>query len=330
MMIAHEESIDPRVARRRAYQLLGGLLLEGAAKEGLDASRLAAVQGLPGLGEGLPATADLDALAADHYALFGHELFPFAGAFLGEDGLVGIGVAASVVRAAHAVVGVVCEDDPSPDHLGQGLRLMALLVEVELEARAHGDEQDAHTLVRWQRRVLDQAILPWMPPLYAALAGQPASLWTRAVELAVGVLARHRSELGGLRLAMDLPGDAAGSIDAVLDDPRAGLAAVAQALVTPVRSGVYLARRDLAALARRSDLPQGFGSRQDVLERLLRVAAEYRVLPRVLDELRRLLEARDDAYAGLAAEPGLAPHVPGWRWRLAGSVRLVERLHDAA
>jgi len=50
----------------------------------------------------------------------------------------------------------------------------------------------------------------------------------------------------------------------------------------------------------------------------------------VMIELRRLLEARDDAYAGLAAEPGLAPYVPAWRRRLAGSLRLVERLHEAA
>jgi len=335
-MSAHEESTDPRVARRRAYGLLGGMLLEG-----LDALRLSLVRTLPGLGDVLPAARELggalaeadelDALAAEHQALFGHEVFPFAGVFMGPGGLVGEGGAAAVVRAAHAALGLEPPPEPSPDHLGQGLRLLEVLVDAEQQARAHHDADDARTLARWQRRVLDEALLPWMPPLWAALAAQPASVWTRAVELAVGVLARHRSELGGsLLLATGSEAHAEVDVATVLDEPRVGLVAVARALVTPARSGVFLARRDLGVLARRSDLPQGFGSRQDTLERLLRAAAEYRALPRLLDELQRLLEARDDAYAGLESEAGLAPYVPAWRRRLAGSVRLVERLREAA
>jgi TorA maturation chaperone TorD len=325
------------LARQRAYALLGALLVEGLempeASSRTDASRLSLVRMLPELGDALPTTGEhdlLDTLAAEHQALFGHELFPFAGVFMGTEGLVGEGAPAGVVRAAHAALGLECPDDPSPDHLGRGLLLLERLVDAERQARAHDDADDVRTLARWQRRVLDEALLPWMPPLWAALAGQPGSVWTRAVELTVGVLAQHRSELGGpLLLATGPEVHATSAVDAVLDEPRAGLAAVARALVTPHRSGVYLARRDLGVLARRSDLPQGFGSREDVLERLLRVAAEYRTLPRLLDELARLLQARDDAYTGLESEPGLAPYVPPWRRRLTGSLRLVQRLREA-
>ena len=328
-MSAHEESTEPWVARQRAYALLGAMLLEG-----LDASRLALVRALPGLAEELTAFTDhdgLEALAAEHQSLFGHEVFPFAGVFMGAEGLVGEGAPASVLRAAHEVLGIACPDEPGPDHLGQALRLLGTLVDAELEARAHRDAHDVRTLVHWQRRVLDEALLPWMPPLWAAIGGQPASVWTRAVELAVGVLARHGSELGGsLPLASGPQLGVAPEVEAMLDDPSTGLGAVARALVTPSRSGVYLARRDLGVLARRSGVPQGLGSRQSMLERLLWVAAEHRELPHLLDELRQLLQARDDAYAGLAAEPGLAPHVSAWRRRLAGSLRLVERLYQAA
>jgi TorA maturation chaperone TorD len=327
--MAQGDAGDPRVARQRAYALLAALLLEG-----LDGSRLAIVRSLPGLADGLPPSGvgeagQLDALAAEHQALFGHEVFPFAGVFMGAEGLVGEGSTAVLVREGYAAVGVEHATASSPDHLGQVLHLLATLADAELEARAHRDAADVHTLERWQRRVLDEAVLPWMPPLWAALAGQPPSVWTRAVELAMGVLARHRAELGGLALATEGPGHGAAPVHAVLDEPRTGLAAVARALVTPARSGVYLARRDLEALARRCDLPRGFGSRRDLLERLLRVAAEYQALPRLLDELRRLLEARDDAYAGLAAEPGLAAYVPPWRTRLASSLQLVARLREA-
>lgn len=324
----------PRIARQRAYGLLGALLIDG-----VDEARLSLARSLPGLGdvlladpgEGETVEPGLDALAAEHQALFGHELYPFAGVFLGPSGLVGEGRAATVARAAHAALGLPCADEPSPDHLGRGLLLLEVLVDAERQARAHDDVHDARTLEHWQRRVLDEALLPWMPPLWAALAGQPASLWTRTVELTIGVLARHRSELGGLPLATGPEGgDEVARLDHLLDDPRADLATVARALVTPARSGVYLSRRDLATLARRSELPQGFGARRDVLDRLLRFAAEYRVLPRLLAELRGLLEARDDAYAGLADEPGLAPYVLAWRRRVACSLALVERLAEAA
>ena len=333
MSTCDEGGIDPRIARQRAYAVLGALLVEG-----LDAEGLARVRALPGLGDALAAAsasepasgaAELDALAAEHQELFGHEVFPFAGVFMGPSGLVGEGAAAGVVRVARRALGLPSPQGPSPDHLGQGLRVLEVLADAERQARAHRDADDVRTLEGWQRRVLDEALLPWMPPLWAAIAGQPVSVWTRAVELAVGVLARHRSELGGLSLTTGPGLHATGDVETVLDEPKAGLAAVARALVTPARSGVYLARRDLAALARRSELPQGFGGRADVLERLLRVAAEYGQLPRVMIELRRLLEARDDAYAGLAAEPGLAPYVPAWRRRLASSLRLVERLRSA-
>jgi TorA maturation chaperone TorD len=321
-----EAEVEPRVVWRRAYALLGTLLLVG-----IDAERLAVVRALPPLAERLPAEVELDGLAAEHYALFGHEVFPFAGVFTGDAGLVGEGAATSVLRAAHGVVGVEAPDDPSPDHLGHGLRILGILVDAERQARASGQVEDARVLERWQRRVLDESLLPWMPPLLVALAGQPASVWTRVIEMAIGVLAQHRVALGGLPQVLGRPAEAAaGDVQAVLDDPRTGLVTVAEVLVTPARSGVYLARRDVEALARRCDLPHGFGPRQGMLERLLRGAAEYRELPRVLDALRQLLQARDDAYAGLEQEPGLAPHVPAWRQRVAGSQRLVERLREAA
>ncbi|MCX4247493.1 molecular chaperone TorD family protein [Paraliomyxa miuraensis] len=311
-------------ARQRAYALLSALLLEG-----LDEARLAWVRGLPALAERLPEPVELDALAAEHHALFGHELFPFAGAFLGNDGLVGEGVAADVVRVAHAVVGAACEGDPSPDHLGQGLRLMAVFVEAERQARAFGDEDDVRTLMRWQQRVLDEALLPWMPPLHAALSGQPSTLWTRVVEMAIGVLAQHRATLPGLpRVSDDVI--AASDTEAVLDDPRTGLSTVARVLTRPARCGIHLSRRELEAVARRCELPGGFGSRVDVLERLLRSAAEYRQLPRVVDELDRVLATRDDIHAGLEHEPGLWVHVPAWRQRVASTRRMLARLRDAA
>lgn len=105
---------------------------------------------------------------------------------------------------------------------------------------------------------------------------------------------------------------------------------MAERLSRPAHSGAYLGRRDIEAVARRCDLPRGFGSRQDMLEHVLRAAAEYGSLPRVLDELRSVFGARDDAYAGLAEEPGLGAVVPPWRRRVERTQALLLRLREAA
>ncbi|MEM7157165.1 MAG: molecular chaperone TorD family protein [Myxococcota bacterium] len=312
-------------ARRRAYALLGALLVEG-----VDEPRLRTVRALPPLAHGLPDDASVDELSAEHYALFGHELFPFAGVFVDPSGLVGGGRPVEVVRRAHAALGLSCPDDPSPDHLGQALRLLATLCDAELDAAEHHADADVETLRGWQARVLDEALLPWMPALSGALTGQPCSLWTRVVEMAVGVLAGHRAALTEPSVGPTLPVEPPREPVALLDEPRTGLAKVAELLVTPIRSGVYLARRDLEALARRCELPQGFGGRSGMLERLLRSAAEYGALPRVVRELNGLLDARDEAYARLTQESGLAVHVPPWRHRVAATRRLLARLQDAA
>jgi TorA maturation chaperone TorD len=316
--------LDPLLARRRAYDLLGAMIVDG-----LDAERLQAVRALPELAAAVPEGASLDDLAAEHYALFGHQVHPFAGVFLDAEGLVGGGTAAEVVRQAHAVVGLSCNDDPGPDHLGLALRVMAALTDAENDATEREADADAQTLRRWQRRVLDEALLPWMAPLWAAIAAQPMSVWRRALELSIGLLARHRAEDPSLPTATAVP-EPAEPLATLLDQPRTGLLKVAEALTTPVRSGVYLARDDVAALARACELPQGFGGRKGMLERLLRGAADYGAVPNLVEQLGRLLAARDDTYAALATEPGLGPHVAPWRARVAQTREMLTRLADGA
>ncbi|MEM9454764.1 MAG: molecular chaperone TorD family protein [Myxococcota bacterium] len=313
------------LAWRRAHALLGALLVEG-----LDGPRLEAVRAVPELAQPLPEGADLDALAAEHYALLGRELPPLAGVFLDHGGLVGDSVCATVVRQAYAAMGVDCPDDPGPDHLGQALLLMAMLADAELGAGARDDTANVRALQGWQRRLLDEALLPWMPPLYAALREQPTSLWTGVLAMAIGVLARQRAVDPSLPWAGRSPGAGSDSLEGLLDDPRTDLRRVAEVLTTPARCGVYLAPRDIEGLARRCALPQGFGGRRDRLEKTLRAAAEYDAIPLLVEQLQHVLHARDGIYAALGQEPGLAVHVGAWRRRVTATRRLLDRLGDAA
>jgi len=312
-----------RRARRSAYGLLGTLLIEGLDREGWTA-----LATLPGLSDWRGEPDQLDERAAEHYEQVGRELLPFAGVYIGADGLVGGGRPAEVVRAAHAVVGLSCPDEPAPDHLGQILRVLSTLADAEIDAHEHDDQDDARTLGYWQRRVLDEAMLPWMPPLLAALGGQTPTVFTHAIELAVGVAMQHRAEDAALPRVVAKIDDHDDS-EALLDRPGTSLSTVASILSTPARCGVYLARDDMRALARRCELPRGFGPRQGMLERLLRGAAEYESIPRLCHQLDQVWVERDGVYASLLEEPGLGVHVPAWRRRVAATRRMLARLSAA-
>lgn len=170
--------LERRVAWRRTYQLLGDLLVEG-----LTVSRLDALRTLPSLTEFLP--------GAPRPAPLDPAFTPYASMVVDARDRVGRAQARKLLATTHAVLGLPLPVDPSPDHLGQALRLIASLIDAELEALTHEDDEDATTLRRWQARVLDEALLPWMAALLAAIRGQPPSLWTRAVKLAAVVLTMH-------------------------------------------------------------------------------------------------------------------------------------------
>ena len=175
-----------------------------------------------------------------------------------------------------------------------------------------------------------------MPALYAAVADQPRSLWTAVVEMAVGVAGDHRADLPRLSVTSaqgDPPVEDSAEpldLDALLADRRTGLRTLADVLITPRRSGVYLARRDIEGIAQRSDVPRGFGGRCDMLERVLRSAAEYGALPQVVAQLQALLAARDQALLALGAQPGFAAQVAPWRDRVQATQQMLTQVATAA
>ncbi len=309
------------VARRRAYGLLGALLVDG-----MNAERLELVRGVPPLAEHLPPNVQLEQLAADHHALFGQQVHPFAGVFMDDSGLVGAGPPSQVVRQAFAVLGVRCADEPAPDHLGVVLRLLALLTDAQLDAWEHAHVDDVRVLQRWQRRVLDEAALPWVAPLHAAITAQPVSVWTRAVEMAIGLVAQHRAQDPEAPSAAASPSGT--DLCGLLDDPKTGLRTLADALTTPARCGVYLARHDIAAMARGTELPTGFGGRRGMMERLLLGAAEYGLLPRVVEQLGERLHSAQLAHTALDGALALGPHVAPWTRRIEGTRQLLRRFGD--
>ena len=293
-------------ARATAYRLFGRLFAREVTPDLLPTLAV-----LPELGEALPAPFDADGAAAEHQRLFGLQVPPWAGVFLDAEGRIG-GDTARVVRDLYTRAGLELDErSEEADHVGHAL---ALLAELEDDALA--------------AETLDRALLPWLPWLVEAVERHGGPFHRALAGLTLELALDHRSALAAP------PGSATESTDEpeLLDDERAGLRSIAEFLVTPARCGVYLARDDIRRLGAEGGLPTGFGARADTLETLLRAAAEYDDLERVVDGLLKLVAAGRGACGALAdaGVPATAGAVALRRARLDRTERALARLSAAA
>lgn len=290
------------LARSRAYGLLGDLFLDG-----LDARSLLAWRQVDGGVLADPAApVDLEAAAEAHARLVLIGLPPYEGAFLAADGLLG-GDTTAAVRTDRALAGLGDPPGHEPDHVGSELAWLAFLSGAEADAKRDG--VDPERILALQRGALDDHLLRWVPQWVTHLRGLPTrgdadSVYVRGAELALAVLTEHRGSLGDRAL----PGRPASGWDLppaapVLEDPRAGLRAIAEHLCVPCQCGGYLARDTIAAIGRSLDLPMTFGARPDLLEGLFCAAAQYGRVPEVCTALDQLLAGWSDAWTSPWSAP---------------------------
>ena len=114
----------------------------------------------------------------------------------------------------------------------------------------------------------------------------------------------------------------------LLADERTGLKEIAEFLLTPIYSGIYLSRDDIGRLARQQGVPRGFGDRQLLLLNLLRSAAKYETLGQVIDGLEELAGRWEQAYAEMMPSPGVGGPAAMWRTRAAATVALLEQIRS--
>jgi TorA maturation chaperone TorD len=266
--------------------------------------------GISDLGDALPSPFDADEVAAEHHRLFALQVPPWAGVLEDPEGRIG-GEAAARVRDLYRRAGLELDErSEEADHLSHTLDLLA----------------DVGARPALAREILDRALLPWLPWLAEAIERHGGPFHRMLAGLTLELALDHRAELGGAPAAPSTP-----SIEDPLADPRAGLARVARFLVTPARSGLYLARDDVRALGAGGSLPTGFGGRADELETLLRAAAELGGFERVIDGLAALVDAGRAACAALERAGGSAVTAPVAlrRARLDRTADVLARLRDA-
>ena len=212
-----------------------------------------------------------DEAEAWSHRLFSQEVQPFASAFLEPSRCLG----GAVSQGLWDAVPEGLEPSLEPDHLAIQLRVMARLHDQPERAAAFASTQ----------------LLPWLPPLVVAVNELDAGFYGRTLALV--------QELAASQAGSEIP-DRLAPLEHPLENPRTGLRDIADWLVTPARSGVWLSHTVLARIGRHLSLPRGFGSRSRVLENLLQAAAHRECIPALVAALSEHLKGVQERVGMLA------------------------------
>lgn len=315
---------DASLARSRAYALFSRLYRTGVTPDVLPDVRT-----LPALHDALGDGFDAEHAAADHYDLFHLNVFPYASLFLDASGQLGGAVTEKARGLLHQAGYPADTSSESADHVGHALGLLAFLSGAEADAWHDDLPAEAERMRRMQRRFFDAYLLWWLPGFTEAVRRQNHPFYTPFSDLALDLVIDHRLALGP---ATDpAPAVLLPEPPSLLDDAATGLREIAAYLAAPAWSGLYLSRADLHRLGRAGRLPRGFGSRARMLANLLRAAATFDGLDRLLNQVTALLQTCRSYYAALTERdvPILEIVAQAWLERLDATDQILQRIRTA-
>ena len=314
------------LARSRAYGLLSQLYLTGVTP-----NNLIQVRAVPELAGKLVSPAgkvpayEIDEAAADHHHLFGFNVHPYQSYFLDPAGLLGGPVTESVIQC-YGRSGFQPETSAeSADHIGFELGFLATLCAAESEAL---EANAAQQIQERQFAFLHEHLLRWIGPLTLAIDQQDQPFYSAVTDVTLDLL---QEQAAGLEAHFGRPAKekiAPTNIPDLLADEKTGLKQIADFLLTPLYSGIYLSRDDIGRLARRQAVPRGFGDRRVLLLNLLRTAANYDALGEIINDLGGMARRWEGAHAEMADRPGIGAYAASWRSRAAGTVELLAQMHS--
>jgi TorA maturation chaperone TorD len=226
------------------WELLRAL---GAVADSPAGARAAA----PALGLGV-------ASDAEHTDVFVLNCSPYASVYLGPDGALG-GEGADRVAGFWHALGLT--PPAEPDHLTTLLSLYASLGEAACESRRPAA---AAALARSRTALFWEHLWPWLPGYLDAVIDLEAPAlagWAQLTRRAIAAEYRAQPQQAQLPLALRAAPAVAG--------PDGPLRELVAALTTPVRSGIILTRRRLAAGAGQAGVGHRIGERRYTLRAML-------------------------------------------------------------
>lgn len=207
--------------------------------------------------------------------LFLLNLYPYASVHLGAEGMLG-GEARDRVAGFWRALGMT--PPAEPDHLGALLGLLGAVVERQAE---EDDPARGALLARARSALVWEHLLPWVPALLDRVREEGDAYYRGWADLLRDLLAEERDALTVDRSALpvhlaEAPGlpDPRTDRGGEADDQGAGGEGPSgeeflRAVLSPVRSGMLLTRRDLARGAEALGLGMRQGERLYILKALL-------------------------------------------------------------
>ena len=319
----HQPSTDRAIQRHRAYQLLSAMYTEG-----LTADVFALCKAIPSLEPLLPEPYDEDMARADHQELFGFNVFPFTGVYLAEDGRPG-GQYHQDLNVWYFSHGFNASELHAPsDHIGSQLAFLSFLAGLEIEAHlAPSGNGRVSSIRRAQGEFVQTQFLTWSLPFLAAVKMQSNPLYAEVADLTLAMLIDQVQEVGTKGTELDVKPV---PID-ILGDHNAGLKQISEYMARPVHSGFYFSKKDLKSIARKLEIPTGFGDRVQVLTNTFRSAISFDVLPAFLRALKEHAGLFNNEYEMLcqATDDRLTYLIEPWITRIETMLLVLGELEKA-
>lgn len=115
----------------------------------------------------------------------------------------------------------------------------------------------------------------------------------------------------------------------MLANAKTGIRDIAEFLLTPSRSGLWISKANIQELGRDFNVPRGFGDRLQMLSNLLRNAAEYELVDQLISALEALVTQQQQSYAALSAELAGGPYATHWQTRIATTKTILKAMASA-
>jgi TorA maturation chaperone TorD len=303
--------LDLAIARRRAYYLFGRLFLEGVTPE-----LLPQLEAVPELAEAAQPY-DSNMAAAEHYQLTAVDVFPYESIFLDPTGLLG-GPVSNEIAEAYNRSGYETLSDY--DHLGHELGFLAHLCGMEAASIARNSEEAVVLWTSRQQSFLAGHLLRWLSPLVVAVQQSGNLFYGLLTGLILDLCVDNlQGGIPNASLTLPQPPQIGGQESSLKD--------IARVLTTPPYSGLFLSRDAISALARRHELPRGFGDRAQTLTNLLRTAGQYDAAGAVFLDLAGIFQEGAERYEQQHDQlPKLQPWLKPWIDRVTQTAESLESL----
>lgn len=196
---------------------------------------------------------------SEHTELFVFQLYPYASVYLGAEGMLG-GEARDRIGGFWRALSRGAPPAEA-DHLALMLALYARLCELA------SDENEGMRRAGWERArkaFLWEHLLSWLPVYLVKVAELAAPFYRRWSELLMNALLAEAKSVGWPEALPLHLRESAGLVNPQSDDAGQFV----QSLLSPVRSGMILARSDLSRAARSLNLGIRLGERAFILRAL--------------------------------------------------------------